>query len=549
MAWKWVSKIKNGINEYNFVVPLFPISSYSMGNSSYDQISNSAYRSNAEQFTLVSAMVDDANAQKTSDPTIYNSNTDGSIDKFVYGDSGGTALRIVNTRSVSGSNESNSFKPFRYLSFSSNNQIANATLNLDITAKSEGNFCGVALVMNEDLQQIYMATVDGQNYYKYDDHTPNSQDYVYFRIRIYHNSRTTTDESNLWDIFKNSIPSGGNDPYADGGYSTGTDTGTGDFDDTSDPVALPTLPSVSALSSGLISLYKVSQTEVSKFVGFLWSDSFSVASLSKIFSDPMQAIISFGMFPFDVSAGASVPIYLGKNNTGAVGDLVTAQYVTVPMGSVNLTEFYGGALDYNPYTKIQLVLPYCGVLNINPDEFMTKAVTVTYRVDILSGACVAFVSDGERVLQQVNGNCLVTLPYASTDFKQVYSSLLGLAGTAGAAIVAGATGGLTAPVVGGIGASLAMNTLNAKENYARGGAAGSTLGFLGVQTPYLVITRPRQCLPENNGHFQGYPLYTTERLGDLTGFTKVAQIHLDDIDATDSELKEIARLLTEGVIL
>lgn len=546
MAWRWVQEIKNNTQgSFYFAVPAGvepPGKSDKVVGSIRDNVATPA-EPFAQAYAANESIINDSARPQINPPNNY--------DVFVYGSEAGQALRMYITFTLrQGTSYNVVIGSTRYLSFLNSNGIYTSATSWNSTpdAKVQYDFWTWSLEINEDTQEIYLILI--QSYFRWarTPGTANSSD----RCTITMSICNIGGMGNLWQIFRDSIPGGGGGsagPYDDGGTSTGTDTGTGDFDDTSDPVALPTLPSVSALSSGLISLYKVAQSEVSKFVGFLWSDSFSVASLSKIFSDPMQAIISFGMFPFDVSAGASVPIYLGKNNTGAVGDLVTAQYVTVPMGSVNLTEFYGGALDYNPYTKIQLVLPYCGVVNINSDEFMTKAVTVTYRVDILSGACVAFVSDGERVLQQVNGNCLVTLPYASTDFKQVYSSLLGLAGTAGAAIVAAATGGLTAPVVGGIGASLAMNTLNAKENYARGGAAGSTLGFLGVQTPYLVITRPRQCLPENNGHFQGYPLYTTERLGDLTGFTKVAQIHLDDIDATDAELKEIARLLTEGVIL
>ena len=546
MAWKWVREIKNAVTgTFIFAVlpeSMLPGAATSMQVYGSQRQSNYDGQGNANFYAARGAI-----EEMASDTDRPIDNPTNNYNAFIYGKSGGTGVNIYRTYTYSGGSWNTRTGARKYLSFT-NSVLCYEEAGSWSPTPLKGTKYGFdtwALEMNEDTEEMYLVQIGVFLRYPDGEGSVSYYDTAYIYCTVYKNNG----QGNLWNILHDSIPGGSAGPYDDGGTSTGTETGTGDFDDTSEPIAIPTLPSVSALSSGLISLYKVSQTQVSKFVGFLWSDSFSVASLSKIFSDPMQAIISFGMFPFDVSAGASVPIYLGKNNTGAVGDLVTGQYVTVPMGSVNLTEFYGGALDYNPYTKIQLVLPYCGVVNINSDEFMTKAVTVTYRVDILSGACVAFVSDGERVLQQVNGNCLVTLPYASTDFKQVYSSLLGLAGTAGAAIVAGATGGLTAPVVGGIGASLAMNTLNAKENYARGGAAGSTLGFLGVQTPYLVITRPRQCLPENNGHFQGYPLYTTERLGDLTGFTKVAQIHLDDIDATDSELKEIARLLTEGVIL
>ena len=552
MAWKWVSKIKNGNNEYNFVVPLVSISSYTMGNSSYDQISNTAYRSNAAQFTLVSAMLNDANTQKTNDPTIYNSHTDGSIDKFVYGDSGGTALRLVNTRSASGDTEQNSFKPYRYLSFLSNNQIANSSVSLDISAKAEGNFCGFALVMNEDTEQIYVATVDGQIYYYRADHTPNSSDYVYFRIRIFHNNRSTTDDSNLWDVFKNSIPSGGggSDPYADGGYSTGTDTGTGTFDDSSESVSLPTTYAYSATAAGLISQYVVTEAELRTFGAWLWYGGSIIDDLKHFFQSPMEAIFSVGMLPFTPSDTTNYNIYVGSLDANTTGALVNDTVEKISMGSITFDGYYGSALDFNPYTKIEIFLPYCGNFSLNPDEVMGHTISVDYYCDSVSGDCVAFVSDEDRVLYQVKGNCFVQIPLAARDFTAQYASAIGAVGTVAAGLAASvASGGMSAPIAVGMGTSMASNAMNAKTHIARAGGVSGMAGFMSIQNPYVIITIPNQCLPEFQAEHQGYPLFVTKALKEFSGFTKVYEIHLDGLDCTDAEAKEIYDLLKGGVIL
>ena len=48
---------------------------------------------------------------------------------------------------------------------------------------------------------------------------------------------------------------------------------------------------------------------------------------------------------------------------------------------------------------------------------------------------------------------------------------------------------------------------------------------------------------------QGYPSNYFTRLGDCTGFTQVAECHVENISATDKELDKIKDLLKEGVIL
>ena len=59
----------------------------------------------------------------------------------------------------------------------------------------------------------------------------------------------------------------------------------------------------------------------------------------------------------------------------------------------------------------------------------------------------------------------------------------------------------------------------------------------------------RQALPAKQNEFMGYPAFITSTLAELTGYTEVDSIHLENVDATDAELSEIETLLKGGVIL
>ena len=340
-------------------------------------------------------------------------------------------------------------------------------------------------------------------------------------------------------------------PYSPGGTSEGTNEGTGDFDDTNDPIPLPlTSGQYSAVGAGFVNLFTLDQTQVLDFGNFLFDPTSDFTDILRLFDNVLDSVISFGILPFTPSGGtANQPINLASVDTGAKGTRLSSQFETVDCGSVDITEFYGAALDYAPYTNIELVLPYCGTVRLAPEEVMGKTISVEYHVDCLTGACIAFVYDGDRVLSQVPGNVLSLVPYTSGDFRQAHAALLGIVGTVGAGLVTAMTGGMTAPMLAAGGASLATNVINMKGHIARGGGSAGASGYMRVQTPYIVITRPRQCLPDADSEYQGLPLYTYELLGDLSGFTKVRDVHLQGIDCTEAELAEIETLLKEGVIL
>ena len=342
------------------------------------------------------------------------------------------------------------------------------------------------------------------------------------------------------------------DPYAPAGPSTTTPSSTGTFDAESDAIALPSTPTLSAQSSGLISLYVIDTANMATFANFLLSGSFNDATLKKLFTSPMEAILCLNYFPYTPpKALNATEISIGKAATGANGYLLTGQYDTVSCGTVDLDEYYGSCLDMSPYTTVTLVLPYCGAVDLDPDEFMGKTIGVTYKIDCYTGACLALVTADDNVMMQVQGMVSNPMPIMASNYSSIVSGIASTAIAALGTLIAVGTGGVGTPaaiaMAGGVAAVGANSVMNAKIHYNHGGSGGMGTGLFGVQKPYLIVKRPRACVPDNNGNFQGYPSFVSLVLGNCQGFTKVNEIHLDTITATDAEKKELESILKGGV--
>lgn len=342
------------------------------------------------------------------------------------------------------------------------------------------------------------------------------------------------------------------DPYDPGGTSTTDPQGTGNFDDSSDAISAPAMTSLSPIDADFIKLYKIDKPNLTAFAQYLFSTSFTT-NLEKMWNSVSEAILCLNLLPFTPAGTASTAtdIIFDSSDSNADGYLITQQYEELDFGSVTISEFYGSCLDYTPYTQIQLSLPYAQTVNLDPDEFMGRSVGVKCRVDVYTGSALYLIDNGTSVLMQVPATLANPLPWSAKDYSAVISSIANLAITVGGGLAVLATGGASTPVAiaiaGGVAANTASNVMQAKPHYQHGGSAGMGTGMFGIQKPYLIIKRPRQCLPVDNNKYQGYPSMATLLLGNLTGFTKVLQIHLDNLPATDAEKKELETILKGGV--
>lgn len=332
------------------------------------------------------------------------------------------------------------------------------------------------------------------------------------------------------------------DPFGPGGDS-GTGGGGGDFDNTSTPIDIPGLPSVSAASTGFISLFNPSLSQLNDLASYLWSDLFEIDGWKKLFADPMDAILGLSILPVSVPSGGTREVKVGNIGTGISLTVAASQFVEVDCGSIDVNEYWGAYLDYEPYTQAQIFLPYIGTRPISVDEIMGKTVRVVYHVDILTGACCCFVKCGDSVLYTYNGQCSIPIPITGANYASVVNGVISVAASVGSLV---ATGGASAPIAIPAIASSAVNQM--KPQIEKSGSISGSAGVLNMQTPYLILIRPRQALPSKQNEFIGYPSLITVQLTELSGYTEVQSIHLENIPATQEELAEIQSLLEGGVI-
>lgn len=332
------------------------------------------------------------------------------------------------------------------------------------------------------------------------------------------------------------------DPFNPGGNS-GTGGGGGDFDNTSTPIEIPNLPSVSAASTGFISLFNPTLSQLNELASYMWSDIFDIDTLKKLFADPMDVILGLSILPVQIPTSGEREVKVGNIGTGISLNVASTQFVEVDCGTINVNEYWGAYLDYSPYTHAQIYLPYVGVRPISVDEIMGKSVNVNYHVDILTGACCCFVKCGDSVLYSFNGQCSIPIPISATNYTNTINGIINVAASLGTMV---ATGGATAPLAAATLASTITNQM--KPTVEKSGAISGPGGVMGIQTPYLILTRPRQALPSKQNEFIGYPSFITVTLGELSGYTEVHSVHLENIPATADELSEIETLLKGGVI-
>ena len=331
------------------------------------------------------------------------------------------------------------------------------------------------------------------------------------------------------------------DPYYEDDSRPGG--GGGNHDNESDDISEPSDPSISVTDSGFVQLYTPTVTQMRMLYNYLWSTSFDLDNFKKMFQNPMEAILGLSALPFSISAGTSQSVKLGNVNTGINMPIVANQYKTIDCGSISIGEYWGSYLDYNPYTEISIYLPYIGVRALDVDEIMGHSINVTYKIDVVSGGCIALIKVDGSVRYSFSGSCSVQMPINRYNFDAVISGAIQI----GASLVGGlATGGAGA---GFAVASTANAMMNMKTHIEKTGSLGGSSGILGVQKPYAIIKRPNPCVPYNQNEIQGYPAFTYIKLDDLSGFTRVSDIFLENINATDGEKDEILTLLKGGVIL
>ena len=406
-----------------------------------------------------------------------------------------------------------------------------------------------------------------------------------YRIIGYCNSYT-----NFISIIKGTTPEKETSPefgpasLPDGGYNP--EGGHGTFDDSSDTIPVPALPSVGVTTAGFINVYKVEQGDLATlgeklFPHFLpaeiladpsqlsiqevltWFVKIAYGTLMSPVGTAIEINDNLGIFdilmngklidyildchiiPTSISGSTISPLRVGYRT---FNDLQLAKcntdYVEVDCGSLSLGEYWGNFLDYS--CRVKLFLPMVGFVPIDNEYWNGGTIKVVYHVNIVDGSFQAYIIATsskskltDTVIGQYGGVCCVHLPITGLQYSNVVAGLVN--GSMGMVAQAGKGN------VAGVGTN-AMNMAMLRPDAPMSNGYNASSSFLSERKPYLVIERPQAQFSKNYPSEMGLPLNVTRKLSTVHGFTTIDNPVLN-IACSDEEYKELIDLLKKGVIL
>ena len=331
------------------------------------------------------------------------------------------------------------------------------------------------------------------------------------------------------------------DPYKNGGYS-GENGGGGNFDETSNIIAKPELPTLTAQNTGFITIYSPLAGELQSLSTYMWTDDF-ITSVKKLYANPADSLIMLAIVPITIPSAVDSDVKIAGISTGLTMHKALSQFIEIDCGTIEINEFFGSCFDYQPYTQIQIYCPFSGYHDIDVDICMNSSLNLRYYFDILSGTFIAYLLINNTVMYQWAGQAITMLPTSSYNIDALIKGAVATTASVAGAV---ATGGALAPIAG---AMTVASVTSMKPQVSHGGGITGSSALLSVREPHVIIKRPRQVLPQAYNEMSGYPSMISAVLSDLSGYTEIYSVHLSDMSCTDDEKIEIERVLKEGVIL
>lgn len=307
------------------------------------------------------------------------------------------------------------------------------------------------------------------------------------------------------------------------------------------PVIVPPIIPVGGSSSALFSVYNPTAGEIDSLGSYLWGSSV-VELLSKFLQNPIDAVISLHQIYITPTISGRKNIKLGYLDSGVASDCVSQQYESLDCGNVFVPEYYNDARDYSPWTQVQIYLPFIGIMPLSAEDIIGSTVNVKYGIDVYTGALLATVTvtkpDGTtQTLYTYEGSGCVQYPLTGGNMTGIVKGGLGL-------LTGGLVGGVSGALVGGL-----TGALSGGATVSRSSGFGGNSGAMSYKKPYLIITRKIPDDAFNYPHFYGLPANRTTTLINCSGYTRVKDVNLDSIKATEREKQEIDTLLKQGILV
>lgn len=352
-----------------------------------------------------------------------------------------------------------------------------------------------------------------------------------------------------------------NDPYLydsaddDGGQGTNQNW-------TPDNITERNMPNNFYGNSGLMKVLTPTVAELNAFSNYLWGNTFDINSFKKIVNNPFDLILGFQYLPFKVTIGGQMAI-----NVGNIASVDTGLHMSYPtqenykhsFGTLNLSKMEEKFLDYAPYCKMSIHLPFIGTQQIDADLIRKASpVELVYKYNIVTGTICAYLKgtiEGQNgILYEWVGNCNNALPVASNDYTNSISGMVSMVSSAvSGAVTGGAIGGGLGASVGAVtGAVGSLNVGDMKPTITTQGSLGGCGAMLNSSNDAFIITEQQRLSvatnPKGHKHLMGYPKNKGGQIKDSLGYNNIKACRMACDYAMSEELQEITDILTTGYI-
>lgn len=336
-------------------------------------------------------------------------------------------------------------------------------------------------------------------------------------------------------------------------------------------------------------LYEISNIELAALFNEVF-DPVNVQAVldgNKLFSgEALSCVNSIMYLPLtsldDIcSMGSSANIWIGSwESRNAQGRRVIKNDKKINIGTFQMTPIYNDFRDFEPFTRLYVMLPFAGNHELTISKYMGKAVKVEATIDITTGTILYLLYANNILLDQFSGTCGAQRPFTARDSMQYISNVVsavtgasntmtssskaagdvasGMTAASKAGLSAGsvaAGGAIAGGVVAGVGAAAGIykgweikNAVDNPPQISTGALAGCAAYFANTKV-HFIVAQKKTVVPGNIQSQIGRPSNQGGAVGSFTGYLKCSSFQMGQFTGTNAELAEIYKIMGEGIYI
>ena len=294
-----------------------------------------------------------------------------------------------------------------------------------------------------------------------------------------------------------------------------------------------------SVSGEVCKTFKIDQIELKKLSQFLWTSDF-FDNILLVNNSPIENIISLkALIGTVATTGTSQSLALGNVTTSA-NVVPCNESITINVGSITLPRKYNNFLDFEPYTKVQIYLPFYGCAMLDSSLIIGRTISIKYIIDVITATAKIKIIHDNKTLYEFKTTCGCDLPITSSNRASVEMGYLSSGVGMGISIASG-------NILGGLASGLSM--AQSQYHSTTSGNVSGVLNFHDSRMITVLVDRPVYTELRNFNKTHGRVCNLSKTLRDLRGFTKCAENVQIPFNCLDEERTMILEQLVNGVII